>query len=370
MEETKDGHHVRPDGKDDKAQASEADKVASEDKKPTSTSHSNAKNAPQPGADDDSDPDLEDLDDILDEFSPSSSAATAAAKPQSKPNPSSSGPGRPPPQTTPSEADFLANLQSEMSSLLSSGKLPIANSDTNGKPDPTAEAAEIANMGKELDDFTRQMERDGVKPEDLLKSILGEEAGSSSEPKLDKGIPAKEKPVSDSFEETIKKTMDRLKTSDSSATSAAQQSSSAEEDMLAALMKAMEQNPDGGGEGEGDLSKILADMMEQLTNKDMLYEPMKELDSKFDSWLQTNEKKISQEDLERYRTQRRIVREIVGKFEEPGYSDEKADCRSFIWEKMQIMQAAGSPPEELISNPWPGLMGEGGDNPLGGCPTQ
>lgn len=224
-----------------------------------------------------------------------------------------------------------------MSNLLSSGNLPIANSDANGKPDPAAEAADIANMGKELDDFTRQMEQDGVKPEDLLRSILGEEAGSSSEPKTDKGISTTEKPGTESFEETIKKTMDRLKTSDSSATSAAQQSSGAEEDMLAALMKAMEQNPEGGGEGEGDLSKMLADMMEQLTNKDMLYEPMKELDSKFDSWLQVNEK-VSKEDLERYRTQRKIVREIVGKFEEPGYSDENAECRSFVWEKMQAVR--------------------------------
>lgn len=218
-----------------------------------------------------------------------------------------------------------------MSNLLSSGNIPVANSDADGKPDPQAEAADIANMGKELDEFTKMMERDGVKPEDLLKSILGDDAGDLGE-QVDK---EKAKPGSDNFEQTIRKTMDRLKTSDSSATSAAQQSSGPDEDILAALMKAMEQN--SGSEGDGDLSKMLSDMMEQLTNKEMLYEPMKELDSKFDSWLEENGAKKSKEDLERYHTQRLIVGEIVRKFEEPGYSDENPACRDFIWEKMQAV---------------------------------
>ncbi|KAL9105974.1 MAG: hypothetical protein Q9227_008929 [Pyrenula ochraceoflavens] len=317
----------------------------------------------------DSDPDLEDLDDILDEFSTSNPPKT-----QSKPTPSASGPGRPaPPQNTASEDDFLAGLQKEMSNLLSSQNIPVTNHTAEGKPDPEAEAADIANMGKELDDFTRQMEKEGVKPEDLLKSILGKDADKlldSAEKAEEEGSAQPTKKDNEAFEETIRKTMDRLKTSDSSATNAAQQAPSSDEDMLASLLKAMEQEQGEGGEGEGDLSKMFLGMMEQLTNKDMLYEPMKELNTKFDPWLRDNEQKVSKEDLERYRTQRVIVKEIVGKFEEKGYSDENPECRSFIWEKMQAMQAAGSPPNDLISNPWPGLMGGGGEDPLGACPTQ
>ena len=33
---------------------------------------------------------------------------------------------------------------------------------------------QFAQMGKELEQFTERMEKDGVKPEDLLKAILGE----------------------------------------------------------------------------------------------------------------------------------------------------------------------------------------------------
>jgi len=77
----------------------------------------------------------------------------------------------------------------------------------------------------------------------------------------------------------------------------------------------------------------------------------------------------------RYENQRRIVSEIIGKFEERGYSDEDSRCREFIWERMQKMQAEGSPPEDLIANPFPGMGmpglgggGEGGEDPQ--CPTQ
>jgi len=65
----------------------------------------------------------------------------------------------------------------------------------------------------------------------------------------------------------------------------------------------------------------------------------------------------------------------VQKFEEKGYSDEDAGCREFIWERMQKMQAEGSPPEDLIANPFPGMGGGipgfgGGGEGEPQCPTQ
>lgn len=91
-----------------------------------------------------------------------------------------------------------------------------------------------------------------------------------------------------------------------------------------------------GGEGsEEDFSKMLMGMMEQLTNKEILYEPMKELDEKFPAWLEKNREATNREDLERYLEQQRLVREIVSKFEEGGYSDENAQMREYIVERMQ-----------------------------------
>jgi peroxin-19 len=135
----------------------------------------------------------------------------------------------------------------------------------------------------------------------------------------------------ESFQETIKKTMERMQASGASATAAA--SSTGEEDLLAEMMKAM-----GGMDGEGseeDFSKMLLGMMEQLTNKEILYEPMKELHDKYPDWMAKNEGKVPAADMSRYKEQRIYVEEIVGRFERKGYSDDNVQDREYIVERMQ-----------------------------------
>lgn len=327
---------------------------------------------PPATAEADSDPDFDDLDDVLDQFSANapSSSQPIAKEPTAKPEHISDKPSIPTnipipsgPAADESEEDFIKRLTAEMSSVMSSMSLP-----TNDTANPT----DLAKMGKELEDFTQKMETEGIKPEDLLKAILGEEAGaklgdaaheerdrreSESTRSLDKQ-PEK----LGSFEETIRKTMARMEDSSQKATTATQEKS--EEDMLADMLKAIE----SGGEGGGDLSKMFLGMMEQLTSKDLLYEPMLELHQKFPDWLVQNKSELKTEDYARYARQKEIVKDIVGKFEEKGYSDDDAKCREYIWEKMQKMQEQGAPPEDLVQNPIPGL---GGDGPLDeGCPTQ
>lgn len=168
--------------------------------------------------------------------------------------------------------------------------------------------------------------------------------------------------------------MSRLNQSDTEAKSAsAQAASKSEADMLAEMLKALDTGAGPGGE-EG-LSKMFLDMMQQLTQKDMLYEPMKELHDQYPEWLAKNKPpQIKQDDYDRYIRQSVIVKDITNKFEEPGYKDDKEEYRSYIWEKMQAMQAEGAPPEELVKNPFPGtdlgsIPGAGpGDEE--GCPTQ
>ena len=260
--------------------------------------------------------------------------------------------------------------------------------------DTDATPEDLAKMGKELEDFTYKMEAEGIKPEDLLKAILGDEAGSklgdaaheerdrresesvskskSPDARRSTSATSTAQAPAATFEDTIRRTMERMEDSSNKATSAAQESS--EEDMLANLMKALGEGGAGtgaDGEGEGDMSKMLLGMMEQLTNKEMLYEPMAELNTKFPDWLTTNKDTLKTEDYARYVRQKDIVKEIVGKFEEKGYSDEDPKCREYIWEKMQKMQEEGAPPQELIQNPIPGMGGGLGAEGLEeGCPTQ
>jgi len=135
------------------------------------------------------------------------------------------------------------------------------------------------------------------------------------------------------FQETIRKTMERMQASGEQATAAAQSEDS--DDMLAQMLKEMQS---GGFEGAGNdegLNKMLMGMMEQLTNKEILYEPMKELHDKFRAWMTKNKAETKADDLKRYEEQQRLVGEIVGKFEQKGYSDNNAKDREFIVERMQ-----------------------------------
>ena len=146
----------------------------------------------------------------------------------------------------------------------------------------------------------------------------------------------------DSFQDTIRKTMERMQQSDTSATATSASGSGgggSEEEMLMEMLKSL-QGGSSGGEGSGaggeeDFNKMLMSMMTQLTNKEILYEPMKELHDKFPAWMDSHKDSEKAGDMERYREQQRLVGEIVGRFERKGYSDEDEGDREFIVERMQ-----------------------------------
>lgn len=160
-------------------------------------------------------------------------------------------------------------------------------------------------------------------------------ADESSNPSAGAPPPAS----SSSFQDNIRRTMERMQASGDSATAAATADSNAEDDFMAELLKQMQGGGAGaglGGEGgEEEFSKMLLGMMEQLTNKEILYEPMKELHDKFPEWLERNKDKTSAEDLKRYEEQQRLVSEMVVKFEEPTYLDSNAADREYIVDRMQ-----------------------------------
>lgn len=282
--------------------------------------------AAPPPADIASDPeedDLSDLDDVLDEFAntkidskaPTASAPKTAPQPQA---PSSSGPGRPE-DISPAELllqdedEFAKKLQEEMEQLLGQG-----------------------DFQKQFEDIMKEMnsEMGG----DHLPAPTASEAAAAASSSLKDGAPSKaSEPATKadkSFQDTIKKTMERMQESGDAASSAAA-SSASQDDMLAQMLKEMEGGGFGGEGNDEDFSKILMGMMEQLTNKEILYEPMKELDDKFPAWMKKNKENVPKEDLERYEEQQLLVKEITGRFERKGYSDDNAKDREYIVERMQ-----------------------------------
>lgn len=155
--------------------------------------------------------------------------------------------------------------------------------------------------------------------------------------------------VEENFQDAINKTMERMAASGDQATAAA--ASEDVDSMVTEFLKAM-QASDLTGEGnvEEDFSKALLGMMEQLTSKEILYEPMKELDNKFPAWIEEHGAEVDKADLEQYKLQQTCVREIVEWFQSDKYNDDSATDKEYIVERMQKMQAAGSPPAALVGD--------------------
>ena len=241
--------------------------------------------------------------DMLDEFTPK--------LPELKAPSLASGPGRPQLEAAATtegitDDDFAKQLQAGMADLL--GEL-------ENSPDMQAQ---FEKMMKELSG--------AAAPEDTYNDSKGSDA-------KDKSTPAGTASAEESFQATIEKTMERMRLSGDNATAAA--ASSDTEDFIAEMMKAMQGSGLDGEGSEEDFSKMILGMMEQLTNKEILYEPMKELDDKFPDWLERNATKTKEEDLKRYKEQQVYVKEIVTRFEQKTYSDNNAADREYIVERMQ-----------------------------------
>ncbi|TPX12250.1 uncharacterized protein E0L32_007136 [Thyridium curvatum] len=339
--EEKAGETSKPKQDEPKATAPAAPAATQAPAAPASTTAAPAEDVPDPDEDD-----LDDLDDMLDEFStvklapkepepapasgpgrPAAAAAVAAAAPAA---PATDGPADPvlDPEAALSEEDFAQQLQAGMADLL-------------------GEMENSPEVQAQFESFFSQFSAAGG---DGLGGG-GAAAGASTAAGAASGAAAG---AEASFQETIRRTMERMQNSGDQATAAATAGGS--DDFMAELMKQMGGGLEGGEGGEEDFSKMLLGMMEQLTNKEILYEPMKELHEKFPDWMEKNKDKTPEEDMKRYEEQQLLVKEIVAKFEEPTYADSNAADREYIVDRMQKadtrkqMQAAGSPPSDLVGD--------------------
>lgn len=167
----------------------------------------------------------------------------------------------------------------------------------------------------------------------LLQDLVGV-AGAEKPHEKNSAIAPTDTPSSEQpFQEAIRRTMERMHASGEKAESAVADEDP--DDILAQMLKEMQSGGLDDATNEAGFSKILMSMMEQLTNKEILYEPMKELHDKFPSWMREHGSSAAEADLIRYREQERLVGEIVGKFDEKGYSDSDPAHREFIVERMQ-----------------------------------
>ncbi|KAL2129807.1 hypothetical protein VTI74DRAFT_7277 [Chaetomium olivicolor] len=266
--------------------------------------------------------DLDDLDDMLDDFSAVKINAKKPTAP-ARPAPPTAAPASTSDEQVLSEDDFAKQLQAGMADLL--GEL-------ENSPEMQAQFESIfKELGTAASASADQSSTGPVPPVPGASSSGGPAANAEA-----------------SFQETIRRTMERMQASGDQATAAAAAEGS--DDFIAELLKQMQS---GGLDGEGneeEFSKMLLGMMEQLTNKEILYEPMKELHEKFPDWLEKNKGKVPADEFKKYEEQQVFVKEIVLKFEESTYSDSNTADREYIVDRMQKMQASGSPPADLVGD--------------------
>ncbi|RVD80281.1 uncharacterized protein DFL_008182 [Arthrobotrys flagrans] len=292
--------------------------------------------------DEDEDDDLDELDDLLDEFNAGSSSKPAK---NVHGETSAQGASMNQPSLDSLDDDFAKQLQQGMADLLK-------------------EMEESPEFQAQFDSLVQELDK-SVDPVPKQTSN-GKEAvitpgTSERQPEIDDEVAQ----GASSFHDTIAKTMERMK--ESGAEIDTEMADSQSDDFLAEMLRQMQTTTGQGGSDE-DFSKMLMGMMEQLTNKEILYEPMKELDDKFPGWLVENEGKHSAEEMNNFREQARLVREIVVKFEQPSFSDSSEIDREYIVERMQKMQAVGSPPAELLGDM--GGQGDGLPPDIENCPVQ
>jgi peroxin-19 len=187
--------------------------------------------------------------------------------------------------------------------------------DTDGQDNQSEMQTQFEKLAKELNE--------ALAATDSPTAAASPSAPSISPDKAPDASPA-------NFQDRIKQTMERMKLSNAEVDAGLSGADS--DDFLAEMMKQM------GGSGEGkeeDFSGMLVNMMEQLTSKEILYEPLKELYEKYPEWIRKNGDKESKENMNRYREQYNIVKEIVMKFDEAGYKDEDETQREYIIDRMQ-----------------------------------
>ncbi|VVT57010.1 uncharacterized protein SAPINGB_P005489 [Magnusiomyces paraingens] len=304
----------------------------------------------------DYDDELEDLDDFLDEFEDSAPVKPVVAPVTPTPPAPAAEKEAPvkeqkPSSTTPAAAATATTADSAASASASVDDLE-------------AEFASKINLGmdsliKELEESPEAQEQFQKMMEELAGAMATEAAAApaapaasaASKPETAPKATTAAKPAS--FQDTINQTMNRLNESKQEIDESVKNSET--DDFMAKMLKELESamgNTTAGSApaGEGDILKMFEEILDSMASKDILYEPIKELNEKYPAWIKDNSSKVSKEDLDRYTLQYTAVREMVVKFETSDYSDNNPAHKSYITERMQIMQNSGNPPPDLMTD--------------------
>ncbi|KAJ3009408.1 hypothetical protein HKX48_007945 [Thoreauomyces humboldtii] len=292
-----------------------------------------------------------DLDDYLDDFTapiPPAEPATAAA---------AAAPGASSDPTF--DGDFARQLELNMAELFKESFGDSSSGDADADPSTNSEmSAAMSQLMSTFADLQQQLPTSSTS------------ATSTSIPSTTAINTTTQSPsVPKSFQDTVAQTMSKLR---SSSDQVEQQvaddarmggAGGMSEDAMEQMMKELE-----GLMAGGDFDGVFGGLVEQLMSRELLYEPMKDLASKYPAWLKEHESSLSAEDLARYRQQHAYVAEILAVYDASPGPETSDEDQKRVTDLMQKMQECGNPPEEILQELAPGLqMGADGMPKLPGA---
>ena len=247
-------------------------------------------------------------------------------------------------------------------------KPPGASTATTGTPAVGASATHSVHgdNNEEAKDPTRPLEVDfqsGIA--DLIKDLNIEDPDTQKqfeqlvadfELNHRQEVEAEEKKPAN-FEYVMKETMERLKKSGETVDEKIKNDPMGgnPEDMLTQLLAGLGGDGGEGSVGDLDMSKLLVDMLEQLSSKEILYEPIKDLNSKFPEYLQKNKDSLEDGQYRIYQQQYEMTNQILAVFDASDYNDGDKQKRDQVNVLLEALQELGQPPAEIV--------GEVGDLP-------
>lgn len=218
----------------------------------------------------------------------------------------------------------------------------------------------------EADSTKEEPEEFKTRIEDLIKDLNIEDPETKAQfETLVHQFEAENKDVMEkpqNFDTVMKDTMERLKKLGETIDEQLKNDPSGgnPEDLLTQLLSGLGGAGGAGGE-DFDMSKLLVDMLEQLSSKEVLYEPIKDLNTKFPQFLEEKKGLLPADEHANYTKQYELTNDILAVFEAPDYDDNDKTKRDGVNTLLELLQELGQPPSELV--------GEAGDFPgFGGLP--
>ncbi|KAJ1667800.1 Peroxisome chaperone and import receptor [Coemansia sp. RSA 1646] len=242
------------------------------------------------------------------------------------------------------EEEFARQLAKGMEDLLKESSDSGADNTVN----ETEMKAAIDQLLKQMGTLQTDLDHADAKKKTPEKSAqsptpLSHSTEQADETKADGGSGAAQ---GTSFQDKIKATMDKLKESADRA-DAETESGAGDMDVLDELMRQM----DGAGD-DTQLDSLVDDVIGQLMSKEVLEQPLKDLDKQYPKYLEKNKDSLPAEEYERYQKQHDYVKQILALFEQ---LDDNSVNDERIVNLMQKMQDCGQPPNELLKTMAPDM---------------